>query len=84
MTGGINAKDPSSDFAVCLAIASSFYDKPLPQGSIAIGEVDLLGDVRKVVAQEKRASEAKRLGYTRILTNTKESSLNHIIRKLLS
>jgi DNA repair protein RadA/Sms len=84
VTGGINAKDPSSDFAVCLAIASSFYDKPLPQGSIAIGEVDLLGDVRKVVAQEKRASEAKRLGYTRILTNTKESSLNHIIRKLLS
>lgn len=83
VTGGINAKDPSSDLSVCLAIASSFYEKSLPSNSVAIGEIDLLGDIRQVVAQEKRVKEAKRLGYTISLTHQKYSSLRECISKTL-
>lgn len=83
VVGGIDARDPSSDLAVCLSIASSFYDKPLPSHSIAIGEIGLLGDIRKVVAQEKRVKESRRLGFKTAITNEKTSYLSQVIRTYL-
>ncbi len=83
IAGGIQARDPSSDLAVCLAIASSFYDKALPSRSLAIGEIGLLGDIRQVVAQERRVKEAKRLGFKLPITNEKTPFLNQAIRQYL-
>jgi len=83
VAGGINAKDPSSDLAVCLCIASSFYDKPLPSSSIAVGEIGLLGDIRQVVAQEKRIKEARRLGFKIAITNEKTQFLSQAISQYL-
>ncbi len=83
VAGGINAKDPSSDLATCLAIASSFYDKALPTESLAVGEIGLLGDIRQVVAQEKRIKEAKRLGFKLAITSEKTPFLNQVIRQYL-
>ncbi len=83
VAGGVNAKDPSSDLAVCLSIASSFYDKPLPASSIAVGEIGLLGDIRQVVAQEKRIKEAKRLGFKLAITNEKTQFLSQAISQFL-
>lgn len=70
VAGGISIKgDPSADLAICLSVASAFLDKPLVKGSVAVGEVGLLGDIRKVVAEEKRVKEAKRLGYKNIVSS---------------
>lgn len=83
VAGGMSIKnDPSSDLAVCLSIASSFLDKPVSSKTVAIGEVGLLGDIRAVVAQEKRLKEAKRLGYKNIITNASASYLFELIKKL--
>lgn len=62
VAGGIKVTEPASDLAICLAVASSFFDKPLPKGVLALGEVGLLGEIREVVAQEKRIKEGRRLG----------------------
>ena len=84
VAGGISVKnDPSADLAVCLSVASAYFDKPLPKGSIAIGEVGLLGDVREVVAQEKRVKEARRLGYRTIISSKEIRYLGEAIRKYL-
>ncbi len=84
IAGGISVKgDPSADLGVCLSVASSFLDKPLPNGTVAIGEVGLLGDIRPVVAQEKRIKEAKRLGYKNVITNKEGNYLRDAIRKYL-
>jgi DNA repair protein RadA/Sms len=83
VAGGVNAKDPSSDLAVCMCIASSFYDKSLPSSSIAVGEIGLLGDIRQVVAQEKRVKEAKRLGFKIAITNEKTQFLSQAISQYL-
>ena len=84
IAGGISIKnDPSADLAVCLSLASSYFDKALPKGSIAIGEVGLLGDVREVVAQDKRVKEASRLGYRIPITNKVIKYLQEGIRKYL-
>ena len=34
ISGGLKIKDVSLDAAVCLAVASSFYDKPLPTNKL--------------------------------------------------
>ena len=81
VAGGISIKgDPSADLAICLSVASSYLDKALPKGSVAVGEVGLLGDIRQVVAQEKRIKEAKRLGYK----NTISNSDCHYLREAIS
>lgn len=84
IAGGISIKnDPSADLAVCLSLASSYFDKALPKGSIAIGEVGLLGDVREVVALDKRVKEASRLGYRIPITSKAIKYLQEGIRKYL-
>ncbi|MCV7010889.1 DNA repair protein RadA [Mycolicibacterium madagascariense] len=62
--GGMRLTDPSSDLAVALAIASAHRDIPMPTTVVAIGEVGLAGDLRRVTGMERRLAEAARLGFT--------------------
>jgi DNA repair protein RadA/Sms len=62
VAGGLKVTEPASDMAIVMAIASAYFDKPLSPKTIAVGEVGLLGEIREVVAQDKRIKEAKRLG----------------------
>ncbi len=83
IAGGIKANDPSIDLAICLSIASSFYDKQLPQNFLAFGEVGLLGEVRDAPFQEKRIKDAKRLGFLNIATSDKHKYLSSVIKEYL-
>lgn len=84
VAGGISIKgDPSADLAICLSVASSFLEKPLPKGSVAVGEVGLLGDIRKVVAEEKRVKEAKRLGYKNTISSMEVKYIGMAIKRYL-
>jgi DNA repair protein RadA/Sms len=62
--GGLSATEPAADLAVALALASAARDKPLPQTCVAIGEVSLSGDVRRVSGLSRRLAEAARLGFS--------------------
>jgi len=62
--GGMRLTDPSADLAVALAIASSCMDLPMPAAAVAIGEVGLAGDLRRVAGMDRRLAEAARLGFT--------------------
>jgi DNA repair protein RadA/Sms len=68
--GGMRLTDPSSDLAVALAIASAYTDLPLPATAIAIGEVGLAGDLRRVTGMDRRLAEAARLGFTTAVVPT--------------
>jgi len=65
--GGLKIKEPAADLAVALAIASALKNKVVFPDVCAFGEVGLSGEVRKVVHFEKRAKEANRLGFNKIL-----------------
>jgi DNA repair protein RadA/Sms len=65
--GGMRLRDPSSDLAVCLAIASASQDFTIPEGVAAVGEVTLSGDIRSVPMMGQRIAEASRLGYSYLL-----------------
>lgn len=83
IAGGLSIKDPSADLAICLSVASSYFDKPLPKGAFVIGEVGLLGEVREVVAEEKRVKEAGRLGFNIPITSKGVDFLQKAIREYL-
>jgi len=67
VTGGMRIAEPAADLAVVLALASSRLDLPLPADAVAIGEVGLGGEVRRVGRIEARIAEAARLGFVRAL-----------------
>ncbi|MDY6995233.1 MAG: DNA repair protein RadA [Actinomycetota bacterium] len=62
--GGMRLTDSSSDLAVALAIASAALDVAMPATTVAIGEVGLAGDLRRVTGMDRRLAEAARLGFT--------------------
>lgn len=73
--GGMKIREPAADLGVALAIISSFKNKPLPAKSYVFGEVGLLGEVRRVVGEDKRSKEARRLGFSLGITPTTVGTL---------
>ncbi|MBC5815075.1 MAG: DNA repair protein RadA [Candidatus Eremiobacteraeota bacterium] len=68
VAGGLRVNEPAADLGIALAIASAFRNRPLGQDTAAFGELGLSGEVRSVTAGARRASEAKRLGFTTLFT----------------
>lgn len=68
IAGGLKVAEPAADLAICLAIASSSFDKIVPKDVVAVGEVGLLGEIREVPYLNKRLEEAKRLGFKKFIT----------------
>jgi DNA repair protein RadA/Sms len=62
--GGMKISEPAADLATALALASTRHDKVLPDGLVAVGELGLGGEVRRVPDLRLRLSEAARLGFT--------------------
>lgn len=83
VAGGFKVTEPASDLAICLAIASAFYDKPVSGKTIAVGEVGLLGEIREVVAEEKRIKEARRLGFTEGVSSKDFKFVSEAIKNML-
>lgn len=46
--GFCGRREPASDLAVAIAIASSYYDRGVPQTMAAVGEMGLAGELRCV------------------------------------
>lgn len=70
VSGGIKISDPGVDLAVVGAIYSSYKDRALKNKTVLVGEVSLLGQVRKVKMAEKRAKEIKSLGRELLIINS--------------
>lgn len=68
LAGGISVQDPALDLACALAIASAHSGRAVKDGSVACGELSLLGEVRPVGQAERRAAEATRLGFGNVVS----------------
>lgn len=67
VVGGLRVDEPAADLSVALALISGIKDKPVPEDTVAIGEIGLSGEVRSVSRISARISEAARLGFTRCI-----------------
>jgi DNA repair protein RadA/Sms len=65
VTGGFKLDDPGADLGVALAIASSFRSRPVLSRTLALGEVSLSGELRRVPRLDARLREAAQMGFAR-------------------
>jgi DNA repair protein RadA/Sms len=67
VAGGVKVVEPAVDLAIGVALASSFLDMAVPEGTTVIGEIGLTGEIRAVGHVEARVKEAAKMGFTRCL-----------------
>ncbi len=67
LAGGLTVDEPGLDLPLAIALASSLRDRPVAAGTVAIGEVGLLGELRSVTGLDRRLREAARLGFVRAI-----------------
>ncbi|PBJ83350.1 DNA repair protein RadA [Lysobacteraceae bacterium NML93-0399] len=67
VVGGIRVQETAADLPVLLAVLSSLRDAPLPEKTIAFGEVGLSGEIRPVPNGEERLREAATHGFRRAI-----------------
>jgi DNA repair protein RadA/Sms len=67
VVGGMKIDEPASDLSMALAMASSYFDTPVPPELAVVGEIGLSGELRAVSQLPARLSEAAKLGFTRVL-----------------
>ena len=65
VVGGVKIDDPAMDLAIACAVASSFLDRPVRNGTAVLGEVGLTGEIRAVGQVNARLGECLKMGFTR-------------------
>lgn len=76
--GGLRVTEPASDLAMAMAMASSYYDRPLPADLVMMGEVGLSGEIRAVSQLIMRLNEAAKIGFKRALVPRMRRKLDDI------
>jgi DNA repair protein RadA/Sms len=61
--GGAKITEPAGDLATALAVASAWKELAVPTDVVAIGEIGLAGELRRVRDLPQRLAEAARLGF---------------------
>lgn len=83
VAGGLRIGEPAADLGIALAIASAFRNVPIASTVAAYGELGLSGEVRSVGQSTRRAAEATKLGFTRIITPENARDIAHAVRLAL-
>jgi DNA repair protein RadA/Sms len=62
--GGVALRGPAADLAIACALTSGARKRAVPPGVVALGEVGLAGELRRVPSLAQQLGEAARLGFT--------------------
>lgn len=76
--GGVKVLSSLSDLGIICSLYSSLKNIPLSDRIVFIGEVGLLGEIRKNYGEEKIIKEAKRLGFSKIYSYPKITNIKAI------
>jgi DNA repair protein RadA/Sms len=67
LSGGIKIKDNSADLGIALTLLSSYFQKPVPAKTIALGEVSLTGMIKPIQNIDIHAKEAIKFGFDNLI-----------------
>jgi DNA repair protein RadA/Sms len=65
--GGVQIDEPAADLAIAVAMASSYYNAPVPADMAFVGEIGLNGELRTASQLGTRLMEAAKLGFKRVM-----------------
>jgi DNA repair protein RadA/Sms len=66
VAGGARISEPSADLAIAAAVVSSWFESPVPDDLVILGEVGLAGEIRRVGRMDERLAECARMGFGRV------------------
>jgi DNA repair protein RadA/Sms len=66
ISGGFKIKESSADLAIALGLLSSFFQQPLPEKTLILGEINLTGHVKPVNFINTHINEAEKFGIEKI------------------
>ena len=67
ISGGFKISGSNADLGIALALLSSYFQQPLPQKSIALGEIGLTGHIKSINHGALYAKEAEKFGIQHFL-----------------
>jgi len=76
VSGGFKIKGSESDLGTAFALLSSYFQEPLPEKSIALGEISLTGQIKPINNIGHLIKEAEKFGITTLLV-----AKNQVIEK---
>lgn len=65
-TGGLKLKESAKNLAVIMSIASSVFNRGIPNDTVFIADVGLTGELKKIPAIEVRLKELDRMGFKKV------------------
>ncbi len=66
VSGGFKIKGSSADLGIALSLLSSFFQQPLPEKCIALGEISLTGQIKPINNINLHVSEAEKFGVSQL------------------
>ena len=84
VTGGLKVVEPAADLGICMAIFSSFKNRVVVKKTAVLGEVGLLGEIREIRFLEKRVGEAKKMGFSNVISFQNVKTLSQAINSGLT
>jgi DNA repair protein RadA/Sms len=83
VSGGFKIKSHCSDLGIALALLSSYFQQPVPERSIALGELSLTGAIKPINHIGLHLSEAEKFGIKQlcIAYNQKIESTNCTVKR---
>ena len=76
VSGGFKVQSSAIDLGIALALLSSYFQQPLPEKSIALGELNLTGQIKPVNQINQFVHEATTFGIQRLLV-AKHQTITH-------
>ena len=80
--GGVRIAEPAADLATAVAVASACKRRDVPTDLVAIGELGLAGELRRVRDIPQRLAEAARLGFRRAIVPAESHRDAGVVRKV--
>lgn len=84
VVGGLDIRSPAADLGIIASLISSLKNKAFSSGTLFVGEVGLLGEIRPVPSQAKIIQEAKRLQFTNTLPTKQMKSIQQLKKAILA
>ncbi len=67
ISGGFKIKSNAADLGIALALLSSYFQKPLPEKALALGEISLTGQIKPINSINLHVGEAEKFGIERLM-----------------
>lgn len=67
ISGSFKIKSAGADLGIALALLSSYFQKPLPEKSLALGEVSLTGLIKPINQMAIHVAEAEKFGLEKLI-----------------